>query len=212
MSQNRRVRTPAALLSYPHLFTPQEPFRNSKGEPQGDPKYGAVLVFPEGTDMSGMQAVAQIAGEEKFGKDFQKGLKSGRIRSPFRDDSDKGYPENSIFINAKSSDQPGIVGRYADPATGKPVVITNADEVYPGCIVKASITAYGYDVNGNKGVAFALNNIQKWDDGERLDSRIAAEDEFEAEALSEADLDDLNPAPTADAESESDDGGLNAFM
>ena len=212
MSQSRRVRTPAAILSYPHLFTPQEPFRNKDGVAQGEPKYGAVLVFAEGTDLSGMQAVAQIAGEEKFGAAaFQKGLKSGKITSPFRDDDDKGYPENAVFINAKSTDQPGIVGRYADPGTGKPVVITEQNDVYPGCIVKASITAYGYDVNGNKGVSFALNNIQKWDDGTRLDGRIAAADEFEAEPLSEADLEDLNPAPTADAESESDEG-LNAFM
>jgi len=209
MSNARRVTTPAAILSYPHLFTPQDPFRNKQGEAQGEAKYGAVLVFDESADLTELKAAAQLAGEEKFGAAaFKKLVKSGKARTPFREDDDKGYPENSVFINAKSTSQPGVVGRYADPETGKAQVLTNPDDLYPGSVVKASVTAYGYDVNGNKGVAFALNNVQKWDDGERLDSRIAAEDEFTAEAPSEANLGDMEDTPSA----EDQDEGLGSYM
>jgi hypothetical protein len=212
MSQSRRKTTPPAILSYPHLFTPQEPFRNKNGEPQGDPKYGAVLVFDKSADLSELKEAVKIAGEEKFGSSFGKMLKAGKIRSPFRQDGEeKGYPEGSTYINAKSTDQPGVVDRYADPKTQRPRTITDPNEVYPGAIVKASVTAYGYDVNGNKGVAFALNNIQKWDEGDRLDSRIAAEDEFEAEAPAEADLSAMDDeVETSSEESAGDD--LGAYM
>jgi hypothetical protein len=47
--------------------------------------------------------------------------------------------------------------------------------------VRAQLRAFSYDSNGNKGVSFALNNIQKLGDGERLDNRQAATDAFEAD-------------------------------
>ena len=75
--------------------------------------------------------------------------------------------------------------------------------------MRFSITAFGYDVKGNKGISFALNNVQKWADGERLDGRVRAEDEFSAEAPVTADLSDLEgtPAPAAGA-----DGDLTDLM
>lgn len=216
----RRVTTPVGRLSYPHLFTPQEPFRNAKGEPQGDPKYSGVLIFDEeaqGSDkFQAMKKAVTAAGIEKFGEaEFKKLLKGKRLRLPFRDDwEDKGYPENSVYINAKSSDQPGIVDRYADPSTGKARRITDQEEVYPGMYAVFSVTAFGYDVNGNKGIAFAINNVQKWEDGERLDSRVAAEDEFDAEAPVEADLSDMDEDEdeTDTAEDSEDEDDLAAFM
>jgi len=193
MSQNRKVITPVGILSYPHLFTPQDPM-----EEGGVPKFGAVLIFEEGTDLTELRRAVAAAAQEKFGEKTKAMLKSGKLRLPFRDDwEEKNYPENSVFINAKSSNPPGIVGRYADPDTGKAQRIENEDDVYPGMYAKFSVTAFGYDHKGNRGVAFAINNVQKWADGERLDGRVKAEDEFEAEAPVTADLDDLtDDAPT----------------
>jgi hypothetical protein len=198
MSQDRKVITPVGILSYPHLFTPQDPM-----EECGTPKYAAVLIFEEGTDIAPLRKAVAAAAQEKFGGKTKALLKAGKLRLPFRDDwEEKGYPENSIFINAKTTNPPGVVGRYADPATGKAQRITeDSEEIYPGARCKFSVTAFGYDVKGNKGVAFALNNVQKWEDGERLDGRVKAEDEFEAEAPVTADLDDLdgsNEAPASD--------------
>jgi hypothetical protein len=54
--------------------------------------------------------------------------------------------------------------------------------------VRASLRAFAYDTNGNKGVSFGLNNIQKLGEGQRLDGRKAATDEFDAD-LSQAPAD-----------------------
>jgi len=195
------------MLSYPHLFTPQDPM-----EEGGQPKYAAAIVFPEGADLTAMRQAVAVAAEEKFGSKAKQLLKSGKLRLPFRDDwEEKGYPENSIFITAKSNNAPGVVSRYADPETGKAQRITNEDDIYPGALVRFSVTAYGYDVKGNKGITFALNNVQKWADGERLDGRVKAEDEFEAEAPADADLSALEVTEAA-ADSDGDDGDLTDLM
>ncbi len=217
-SSKRRVLTPVGRLSYPHVFSPQEPFRDAKGNPQGDPKYSGVIVFDEEAQSSdqdkAMQAAVVLAGKEKFGKtEFGKLVKAHKLSLPFNDDwEEKGYPENSTFINAKSTSKPQVVGRYKDPETGKARRITDPEEVYPGMYVVFSVTAFGYDVRGNKGVSFAINNIQKWDDGERFDSRVAAEDEFDAEAPVESSLEDLEPKEDEDEDNEGTSEGLEAFM
>ena len=48
---------------------------------------------------------------------------------------------------------------------------------------------YPFNTNGNRGVACGLQNIQKWCDGEPLNGRVRAEDEFDA--LDDADDEDF---------------------
>ena len=55
----------------------------------------------------------------------------------------------------------------------------NQTEVYSGCYGRISVNFYGYNSNGNRGVAAGLGNIQKLKDGEALSSRTNAEDDFE---------------------------------
>jgi hypothetical protein len=69
--------------------------------------------------------------------------------------------------------QPGLVDQNLQR-------IISTDDFYSGCYARATITAYGYDKAGNKGVAFGLQNVQKLADGERFSGRTAAEDDFEA--------------------------------
>jgi hypothetical protein len=161
----KRVITPIARLSYPHLFAKSEGMNGNEG------KYQCELIFPEGTDLSELKAAANAAAKEKWGNKPPKNLKS-----PFRkgdeDREDKDGYEGSVFIGARSKDKPGVVvgpGRVA---------CSDASEVYGGCFVKASVTAFAYDTNGNKGVAFALNNVWKIRDGEPFGSRRNAEEEF----------------------------------
>lgn len=166
--------TPEATLSYPHLFTPSAP------NPLAEPVYSCSLVFAPGTDLSILKQAAFMAARERWGDKAEALIKSGKVRLPFRTDAEeKGYPAGSIFINVKSKMKPGIVSRYAGP-DGKPQKIEDEEQIYPGCKVRASLRAFTYDTNGNRGVSFALNNIQKLADGERLDGRKRAEDEFEA--------------------------------
>ena len=192
-----RVITPVAMCSYPHLF---EAWAGEDGQ---DPKFSIALVFSEEAQASpeykAMKAAVLAAAEKKFPKKSVDMIRNGQLRLPFRDDAeDKGYPKGSTFANARSKDKPGVVSRHKD-ADGNAIVITKEEQVpgepndvYAGCMVRASLTAYGYDKAGNKGVAFGLNNVQKWAEGERIDNRMAAVQEFEADleepASSVADL------------------------
>lgn len=166
--------TPKARLSFPNLFTPKA------GMNGGDEKYSACLVFAPGTDLSELEAAALNVAKEKWADKAEGLLRTGRLRWPFRTDvEEKGYEPGSVFINVNSKNQPGVVGRYAGP-DGKPVAIEDPLEVYAGCYVRASVKAFAYDTSGNRGISFGLNNIQKLDDGPRLDGRKRAEDEFDA--------------------------------
>jgi hypothetical protein len=100
------------------------------------------------------------------------------IRSPFRrtqGKKTKGYAEmvDGVFIQPWSKDRPGVVDARLQE-------ITVPADVWPGQMARATVRAFGYDVSGNKGVSFNLNNIQICrTDGPRLDDRRKAEDEFD---------------------------------
>ena len=191
---SEKLITPQAILSYPHLFEPQ-------AVEGGDPKYSAALIFTEeeaGSELfTAMKRAAVATATEKWGEKTKGMIREGVLRMPFRNDvENKGYDQvdGTVYINVRSKRMPGIVSSAADPQTGKPLPIENEEDIYAGCFVRASIRPFAYDVSGNKGVSFALNNIQKLGDGERLDSRVAAEDEFTADqtaAEAAPDLDDL---------------------
>jgi hypothetical protein len=192
-----KIITPVATLSYPTLFEPQ-----AYGE--GEPKYSAALVFPAGTDLTEIKEAIKAAAVERFGDKAKSYLQKN---PPLRTDVDeKGYPEGSTFFNARTTRRPQIVSRYADPKTGKPMVIDEdaatepggQHEMYPGCQVKALISVYAYDVKGNRGVAFGLEGMQRWDEGERLGGGAPAVDVFSAEMPAEADIADLDTEEDAD--------------
>lgn len=181
--------TKPAILSYPHLAAPQK-----TRKPTDTPKYGATFVFAAGTDLAEMQAAVLEAGATKFPgiKNLVEAFTSGILKSPFRKDAvAKGYAEGSIFINARSERQPGCVYLHAEPGTDKPAKVPQdkiIEVFYPGAIVLGQLRAFGYDSEGNKGVSFALNNIQKFADAARIDNRVSAEDAFKA---------DLSTAPAS---------------
>jgi hypothetical protein len=200
-----KVTTPKAMLSYPHIAEPVQQ-KNDDGTVKGKPKYSAALVFEAGSDLTALRKAVLAAGEAKFPGKFQQLIEEnkksvaagGRIKFnlPFRmDGEEKGYPAGSTFINVRTEQKPGCVFSYAEPGTAKPAVIPAdkiVDELYPGAFVRATVVAFGYDREGNRGVSFALNNIQKLGEGERLDSRKAAVDEFDVDlSAAPADLDSL---------------------
>lgn len=164
------VITPKGIASYAFVWKPQ-PSMN----PGQDPKYSIMLIVPKKADLSALKKAVQVAGKKKFGEAFEVGVKKGRITLPFRDGDEEREGDElyagKIFFSAKSSQKPGIVDENSNP-------IVDEFDFYSGCKCRISVYAYGYDVNGNKGVAFALNNIQKLGDGERLSGRRAAEEEF----------------------------------
>ena len=175
-----KIVTPKAVLSYPHLAAPQKKKKATDKE-----KYSATFVFAPGTDLSALQAIVNEVATERWGAKAPEMLKKGSLRSPFRTDAEaKGYPEGSIFINTRSEQKPGLVYLYPEPGTTKPMKVEDKDITkvfYPGAIVRAHIAAFAYDTDGNKGVSFALNHVQKVAEGERIDSRVDEQDAFEAD-------------------------------
>lgn len=179
------VVTPKATLSYPHLDVPQV------GPKVGDKaKYSATFVFPEGADLSGLEAAVVAAAEEKWPGKSKEMFRTGALRSPFRKDAEaKGYAPGSIFVNTRSERKPGLVYLYAGSekdAQGRPLPARVPEDkvkedLYPGAVVRAQLRAFAYDSNGNKGVSFALNNVQKLSDGERIDGRQDATAAFDAD-------------------------------
>jgi len=171
---SKRVITPLARLSYPYLFEPAQAMQAG-----GQEKYQCELIFSPDADLSELRAAIEQAKHDKWGD-----KPPAKLRSPFRDgDTDRegkmGY-DGCTFIGARSNQQPGVViGRYKDP-------VVNQSDVYGGCWVKASVTAFAYDTNGNKGLSFGLNNVWKIRDGDPFGSRRSAEDDFSSEELDPA--------------------------
>jgi hypothetical protein len=174
----RKVTTPKFRASFVWAFKPQPPMEGS----QGEPKYGVTMLFDatarKTPNYQAMKDLAVHAAKEKFGDKLKpdgKGWFHG-LRNPFRDGAEKpeldGY-EGMTFASATSKMQPGIVDQNLQR-------IISEEDYYSGCFSRATVTAYGYDKAGNKGVAFGLQNLQKVGDGDRFSGRTAAEDDFDS--------------------------------
>lgn len=157
-----------ARLSFPSLFTPTR-FGNQ------EPKYSATLNFGKITPefRARLMAAAKAAAVEKWGANMPPNLKL-----PLRDGADKehlgpGFVAGETYIVCNGKKAPGLVDQQVQP-------IIDERQLYAGCYVRCSITAFAYDTNGNKGVAFGLNNLQKMRDGTPLGGQKRPQDEFTA--------------------------------
>ena len=173
------VMTPEFRVSFPAVFKP----KRQKGDATSEPKYGLTMLFPKGADLSKLKAAAQEAVKEKWGDKPPKSL-----RSPFRDQGEKeyeGYVEGAVFVSASSKQKPGLVDRQRQD-------IIDETEFYPGCYARATVTFKAYPARKAKQdvVACHVNNIQKLRDGNPLDGRTRAQDDF---------ADDLPPDEGADS-------------
>lgn len=185
MSAATQAITPVGVASYPHVAKPQESM-----DGKGNPKYSMTVIFDKTADISALQAAAIAAAEDAYPGKGEAMLKSGQLKTPFRTDcAAKNYKNCAVFINVRTEKKPGVVFGYKDPETKKAKLIPDDQiekEIYPGSKVRVSVNAFAYNNSGNKGISFALNNVQKVGDGERIDGRASADDEFA----------DLSAAPT----------------
>lgn len=176
-----RVITPVGRISFPNLFMP-------RANKAGKLKYECAILFEEGTDLSELKRAALAVAQEKYGEKAAEMIRKGTLRWPLRSgESSEHYPDDVTFLNVRSERKPGVVSVFPGP-DGKPLPVTNPDDIYPGAFVRLSVTAFTYDMDGNRGVTFGLNNVQKVKDGERLDGGVTAADEFEADPNAIADL------------------------
>ena len=194
-----RITTPECVLSYLNIFEARAMDEKS------EPKFSVTLIFLDGTDISEMKREVARVLTEKWGSKTKGMLKSGALRLPFRSDPDdvasKGYPLGSTFVNVRTLNQPGVVTIYPDPNNdGKPLPLTDRSQAYPGVIARVTLDAYAYDTAGNRGATFGLGNIQIVRDGDRLDGRAPATDEFAADQDAVASLTDMEGVDEAPSE------------
>ena len=173
MNLTKVITGPETRWSYVHVFEPQS-IDGGRG------KYSVSLIISK-DDTQTIEAIKKAIGEAyKEGESRLKG--NGKtvpalsdIKTPLRDGDierpdDEAY-QNAYFINANSPNAPGIVDKDVQP-------IIDRNEIYSGVYGKASISFYCYNVNGNRGVACALNNLQKMKDGEPLGGRSTPAADF----------------------------------
>ena len=177
MSKNQnptKVVTGICTFSYLSCW---EPKIQSEG---GKPKYSVSLIIPKRDvkTVEKIRAAIQAAYEEGQGKLKGNGKSVpalSTLKTPLRD-GDLERPDDEAykgcwFINANSGTQPGVVDADRQP-------IIDRSEMYSGVKGRASINLYAYNVNGNRGVACGLNNLQKISDGTPLGGKSRAEDDF----------------------------------
>ena len=167
---NTKVIVPSRF-SYLHCWEPD----SVNG---GDPKYSVSAIIPK-SDTKTVNAIkAAIEQAKKDSVSKWGGKVPANLKLPLRDgDIDRPDDEayaGCYFFNANSRQAPQVVDSKVQP-------ILDQSEVYSGCYGKISVTFYGYNSNGNRGIAAGLGNIQKLKDGESLGGRTSAADDFQTE-------------------------------
>lgn len=185
-----KVMTPKFRASFPCLITPRK--RKSNGVEKGEAKYSITMLFPKSTDLTGLKALVHKARVSKWGEDKAKWPKE--LKMPFLDgDSEKyssweGY-KGHWFVRASTKMKPGVIDR------DKTEILTE-DVLYAGCYARATVNAFPYDQDGNRGVAFGIQNVQKLEDGTPFSGRTSAQEDFDVygdgpAAAAKDDFDDL---------------------
>ena len=173
-NQTTKVVTGKVRLSYVHVF---EPFSNN---PDQEAKYSCVLLIPKSdkVTLKKLLAAQQAALENGKAKTFNGTIPKNWKNTLHDGDEDADLERNPeyegcMFMSVSSKTKPGVVDRDLNP-------ILDSTEVYSGCYARVSINAFAFNTQGNKGVSFGLNHIQKMADGDFLGGRSRAEDDFEA--------------------------------
>ena len=143
-----------------------------------DEKYSVSCIIPKSDKATLAKIHKAIEAAKEDGKSRKWGGKiPANLKLPLRDGDveradDEAYVD-AMYVNANSKDAPQIVDRKVQP-------ILDAMECGSGDYCNVSVNFYAFNANGNRGIAAGLSNIQFWEDGEPLNGRVRAEDEFDA--------------------------------
>lgn len=195
---------PVFRVSFEHIHVPQEPL-----DGKGDPKYSLTMLFDKKTTnlrKTRLWSAALAAATEKFGSKFK--LSAGgkwppTVRCPFRDGEEKADTQPAykghVFVKATAKDRPPLVDQKLIPVISDEI---GREKFYSGCYARATLVAFAYDVNGNKGVSFAVASIQIVKHGEKLGKTFTPENEYSL--LESDDENDSEELVTEDAEESQD--------
>lgn len=168
VNENKVVFGPCRL-SYTHVFNKYNPDGSD-----ADGKYMTNVLIPkdEKETLDAIRGAIETAKKQAIVSKWG-GKEPKKLDMPLRDGDEKDddvYADH-FYVNAKSNTRPGIVDKDLTP-------IVDEEEIYSGVWAYVSVTFYGYDVSGNRGIACGLNNIKKFKDDDKLGGRVSAESDF----------------------------------
>lgn len=155
-------------------------------------KYSVSCLIPKSDKTTltkihkAIEAAKEAAQSKRWGGKIPANLKLPLHDGDTERADDKNY-EGMMYFNASSKDAPQIVDRKVQP-------ILDPMECGSGDYCNVSVNFYGFSMNGNRGVAAGLQNIQLVKHGERLAGKASASSDFEeieGEDASEVFGDDL---------------------
>ena len=165
-----KVKVPCRI-SFANIWEP----RSINGS---EAKYSVSCLVPKENQetIKGIQEAIKNAIEDgkinrwngKVPQNLKTPIHDGNVDRP----DDESYAGH-LYFSANSKDAPQIVDRKCNP-------VTDPMQVYSGCYCLVTVNFYAYNINGSKGVAAGLGNVQFVAAGERLAGRASARDEFEA--------------------------------
>ena len=145
-------------ISYAHLIDTDK-----------NDNYSCSLLIPKSdtktlTEINKAVEAAIVDGKSKLAnKDGAINRKT--LKLPLRDADEEGHTspdyQGCMFFNAKSKRRPQVVDRHKE-------MIYDAEEIYSGCYCNVMVNFYAFAVEGNKGIAASLGNVQKVKNGDRL--------------------------------------------
>jgi len=181
-TNNRRAVVGPVRTSYNVLAIPKQ-------DDHGTMKYSLQGLVPK-TDKALVMKLRRLIynailacpltnGDEAKAKKL---MNNPNFKLPLRDadaeDREGAEYQGMFFFNASTNDKKGRPGCVLKNGTKLNDPDEIMDELYSGCWAQVSVTAFYFDNSGNKGIAFALNNVMKWKNDTRLDGSVDAEDEF----------------------------------
>ena len=160
--------TQTGVLSFPCVFEAQ-----AYGD--GKPKYSATLIFDKTVSQDGLIEEMKAALVKKFGE------VPAKWKNPIKDGDQKTDKDGVqrpeyvgkwyITLSCKEGDKPVVVDENKD-------IILDRNEIYGGCLARASFNPFAYDYLGSKGVSLYLKGIQKLGAGEPFSVGSNAMDDF----------------------------------
>lgn len=175
----KKLTTPPFLVAFPSLFekssfegsTPKfsvtAVWSPAKFSEQDKALWKAILQELE--DAS--QAAFKLSWKDLDGKN--RGIRDGKLKPDL-----EGFGEGTRFANLTTLIQPGVFDLSGN-------AIVDADEVYAGCIGRATVNVYSYN-NKSKGTAIGLRNFQLIKKGKRIDGRGDGSKDFDGAAVDDS--------------------------
>lgn len=177
-----------AVISYPHLFTAKRAGR--PGRESGVPRFTADFILSPDTTQADHQWLNYL-WQQAISTKWPAGMTglpecfAIQQGSPWKDPTNKGANPQfqgrlRLAASAQEKSPPQVLKRGPQ---GTFVHIENQADIFAGCIVQANLRFFGYENTGT-GISCGLNMVLLEDNTnvDRLDSRVSADDAFEAPA------------------------------